>query len=273
MGSLSHTGKKMPVLFVGHGSPVNMVLSNGFTRHLADLGREIPRPSAILVISAHWLTRGTFVSCEERPRLIYDFYGFPKELYQVQYRCEGSPEIAELIIHTVSGERIIRCSQNRGLDHASYSILTHMYPKADIPVLEMSLDYSVNEQNPKPIQYHFELGKKLRSLRETGVLIIGSGNIVHNLRGVDFSDMDAAPFDWAREADDTIAAYLMEGDYQALMNYPFAGESAFRAVPTLDHYLPMIYALSLLEEEKESISFTYEGFQNGSIAMRSFRIG
>lgn len=261
----------MPVLFVGHGSPMNIVQSNRFTRSLAELGRTLPRPKAIMVISAHWLTRGSFVTCIDRPRMIYDFYGFPPELYRVKYECNGAPSFAKRVTELEIGERTIQCDHTWGLDHASYSILRHMFPSADIPVFEMSLDYIINDRHAKPIQYHYELGKKLRSLRDMGVLIIGSGNMVHNLRLIDFSDMDAQPFEWASEADEWMRSCLVAGKHHDLIDYQSMGDWASRAIPTLDHYLPMIYTIAL-QEDGEGIRFTTEGFQNGSISMRCFII-
>src|SRR5208283_4179155 len=167
--------EKMPVLFIGHGSPMNMVLKNRFTRSLADLGASLPRPAAIMVISAHWLTRGSFVTCIDRPRMIYDFYGFPEELYRVKYGCTGAPLLAKYVTDLWSGA--VRCDNAWGIDHASYSVLRHMFPSADIPVFEMSLDYTVNDWPPKTVQYHYELAKKLSALRDRGVLVIGSGNM------------------------------------------------------------------------------------------------
>jgi 4,5-DOPA dioxygenase extradiol len=261
----------MPVLFIGHGSPMNMVLSNRFTRSLAELGPALPRPTAILVISAHWLTHGTFVTCTEKPRMIYDFYGFPGELYQVKYECRGAPGYAKLAIDSMGNGKAVRCDDTWGLDHASYSILRHMFPAADIPVFEMSLDYSFHDWHLKPVQYHYDLGKGLAALRRMGVLIIGSGNLVHNLDLIDFSGMDAEPYDWAAEMDARIRSHLLAGEHGHLINYLSMGSGAPLAVPTLDHYLPMIYALAL-QEEGETIRFIHEGFQNASVSMRSFCI-
>lgn len=263
---------KMPVLFIGHGSPMNMVLSNRFTRRLAELGPALPRPKAILVISAHWLTHGTFVTCTEKPRMIYDFFGFPPELYKVKYECRGAPGSAKFAIDSMGKQGTIRCDNAWGLDHASYSILRHMFPVADIPVFEMSLDSSFNDWHPKPVQYHYELGKGLAALRHRDVLIIGSGNLVHNLDLIDFSDMDAEPYGWAVEMDATIRSHLLAGQHGQLIDYLSMGAGASLAVPTLDHYLPMIYALAL-QEDDEGIRFIHEGFQNASISMRSFCIG
>jgi 4,5-DOPA dioxygenase extradiol len=191
--AMEHAGTgRMPALFIGHGSPMNMVLSNPFTRSLAALGPALPRPDAIMVISAHWLTHGTFVHCTDSPRMIYDFFGFPRELYRVKYECRGAPSCANQVTELGEGGTI-RCDSSWGLDHVSYSILRHMFPAADIPVFEMSLDYSFNDWHPKPVGYHYELGRRLRALRDMGVLVIGSGNMVHNLDLIDFSDMDAPP--------------------------------------------------------------------------------
>jgi 4,5-DOPA dioxygenase extradiol len=262
----------MPVLFIGHGSPLNMVQVNRFTRDLAALGGSLPRPEAIMVISAHWLTTGTSVGCMERPRMIYDFYGFPDELYQIRYPCPGAPEVAEHITVLPGINGHIRCDRTWGLDHASYAILRHIYPGADIPVFEMSLDYGIGDWHPRPIRYHYDLGTRFRALRDTGVLIIGSGNCVHNLRRADFSQTDATPFPWAVEADAWMRSCLVNGNHQALIDYPESGPQAARAAPTWDHYLPMIYTIAL-QEENEPVTFVHEGFQNGSVSMRSFRIG
>jgi 4,5-DOPA dioxygenase extradiol len=264
--------KRMPVLFIGHGSPLNMILDNSFTKSLARLGPTLPRPGAILVISAHWLTQGTFVGCMEKPRLIYDFSGFPQELYLVKYDCPGAPGAARRVAGLGDRDGPIRCDERWGLDHASYSVLRHLFPAADIPVFEMSLDYSFNDWHPKPVQYHSELGKRLRPLRDMGILIIGSGNMVHNLNLIDFTDMDAPPFAWAGEADGKMRRHLLAGEDQDLIDYLSMGDAASLAVPTLDHYLPMIYALAL-RDEGEELRFVHEGFQNASVSMRSFRIG
>lgn len=263
--------RKLPVLFIGHGSPMNIISRNGFTESLVKLGRELPVPEAIMVISAHWLTNGTYVSCVERPETIYDFYGFPEELYTIEYPSPGSPSHASFVMEAVRKTNI-KCSYEWGLDHASWAILKHMYPDADIPVFEMSLDYSFNELHPKPLQYHYELASELSGLRKKGVLIIGSGNIVHNLGLVDFNNIDAKPYQWAVEFDEKVKLDLINKNHDDLINYKRNEESASIAVPTLDHYLPMIYTIALHEKD-ESLKFTYEGFQNGSISMRSFQIG
>lgn len=263
--------RRMPVLFIGHGSPINVILDNDFTRSLINLGKSLPEPSAIMVISAHWLTEGTYVSCTERPGMIYDFYGFPEELYKIKYKCPGSPNAAALAKRSVN-KTGINCSYDWGLDHASWSILKYIYPEADIPVFEMSLDYSFNDWHPKSIRYHYELASELSGLREKGVLIIGSGNMVHNLELIDFGDINAEPYDWAIRIDEKMKSNLISRNHEELINYPAMGKEAYLAVPTLDHYLPMIYAIAL-QGKNEPLTFIYEGLQNASISMRCFRIG
>jgi 4,5-DOPA dioxygenase extradiol len=263
--------RKMPVLFIGHGSPMNIISDNAFTRSLAALGKSLPRPKAIMVVSAHWLTDGTLVTCTDNPRMIYDFYGFPEELYEKTYPSPGSPAEAKFATSIVQ-KAGVGCDLTWGLDHASWSVLGHMYPDADIPVFEMSLDYSFNEWHPKPLQYHYDLAAELGKLRERGVLIIGSGNIVHNLRHIDFENVDAKPYEWAQEFDEQVRQNLIRGDHTALMHYRDMGKAAALGVPTLDHYLPMIYALAL-QEKGEPLTFVHEGFQHGSISMRCFQIG
>lgn len=260
---------RMPVLFIGHGSPLNMVLENRFTRGLADLGAFLPRPDAIMVVSAHWLTRGSFVACVDRPGMIYDFFGFPDELYRVRYECSGAPALARQV--TELGGGAVRCDPARGLDHAAYAVLRHLFPSAEIPVFELSLDYSFGDPHPKPVGYHYEIAKRLAPLRDMGVLVIGSGNMVHNLALAD-PDMDAPPFGWAVKADEQMRSHLIREEHRRLIDFPSAGEWGSRAVPTLDHYLPMIYAVAL-QEEGEDLRFTHAGFQNGSVSMRGFRIG
>jgi 4,5-DOPA dioxygenase extradiol len=262
--------EKMPVLFIGHGSPMNVILDNGFTRSLAVWGKRLPRPRAIMVVSAHWLTSGTFVTCMERPRTIHDFYGFPEELYALTYPSPGAPHEAQLVTETVRKSQVA-CNRDWGLDHASWAVLKHLYPEADIPVFELSLHYAFNEWHPKPIRYHYDLAADLAEMRRRGVLIIGSGNIVHNLPLIDW-DPDAETFPWAVEFDERVKDNLLSGNHRELIEFREMGKSAPLAVPTLDHYLPMIYAIGL-QEEGEPLTFTHEGFQHGSISMRCFQIG
>jgi 4,5-DOPA dioxygenase extradiol len=263
--------EKMPVLFVGHGSPMNIIQDNSYTRSLAALAQKIPQPKAVLVISAHWLTQGTYVTCMERPETIHDFYGFPKELYTIQYASPGSSSEARYVSETVKKTNV-GCSLDWGLDHASWAVLKHLYPQADIPVFEMSLDYTFRERHPKPLKYHYDLAKELAGLRTRGVLIMGSGNIVHNLSMIDFENTDAEPYEWAVEVDEHVKKSLLTGDHDGLIHYMGLGKGATLAVPTLDHYLPMIYAIAL-QEKNELVTFIHEGFQNASISMRCFQIG
>ena len=266
---MTEHARVMPVLFVGHGSPMNIILKNDYTNDITKAAKELPTPKAVLVVSAHWLTNGTYVTCVSKPKTIYDFYGFPEELYHLKYPSPGSPEAADLTIKTVKSVKIT-CG-DWGLDHAAWAILKHMYPKADVPVFEMSLDYSpYNDWNPKPLGYHYQLAKELAPLREKGILIIGSGNIVHNLGIIDY-DIDAKPYKWAVEFDQKVKQHLLSGNHERLINYLDLGKEALFAVPTQDHYLPMIYAIGLQKEDDE-LSFIHEGFQNGSVSMRAFRI-
>ena len=265
---IPQNNEKMPVLFIGHGSPINVISENDFTKSLVKLGQNLPKPRAIMVVSAHWLTNGTYITCMNKPETIHDFYGFPEEMYKISYPSPGAPDCAKFLAQSQDN---VNCSTQWGLDHASWAVLKHMYPQADIPVFEMSLDYSFSDKNPKPVQYHYNLASKLKGLREKGVLIMGSGNIVHNLRMADY-DMQAEPYDWAVEFDQKMKSNLLNGNVKDLINFENMGPSASYAVPTLDHYLPMIYAVAQ-REGNEPVNFIYEGFQNGSISMRCFQIG
>ncbi|MDF2569034.1 MAG: ygiD [Sporomusa sp.] len=253
---------KMPALFIGHGSPINIIEDNSYTRSLIELGKNLPKPEAILVVSAHWQTKGTYITCSLAPETIYDFYGFPDELYEITYNSPGAPEKAALVQETTS--QGIRGDYDRGIDHAAWAVLKHMYPNADIPVMEMSLDVM------KLPRDHYELGRKLVSLRNQGILIIGSGNIVHNLSRINFSHLYGDSYSWAVEFDKQIADALVNRDHSKLIDYdklPYATA----AVPTNEHYLPMLYAAAL-QEEQDLLHFTCTDMQNGSISMRSFVI-
>lgn len=261
----------MPVLFVGHGSPMNVILDNRFTRTLTEWGKRLPQPEAIMVVSAHWMTSGTFVTCMDRPRTIHDFYGFPEQLYAITYPCPGTPEFARYAAEAVR-KAPVGCDYDWGLDHGAWAILKYLFPKANIPVFQLSLDYSFNDWHPKPLQYHYDLAAELAALRRKGVLIVGSGNIVHNLSVIDFQNPDAPAFAWAMEFDEYVKAHLLERNHKNLVRLASAGRSAELSVPTLDHYLPMIYAIAL-QEPHETVTFTHEGFQHRSISMRCFQIG
>ncbi|MBC9931836.1 4,5-DOPA dioxygenase extradiol [Chitinophaga qingshengii] len=255
--------KAMPVMFIGHGNPMNGISDNAFTHALSQMGRQLPdRPRAILVISAHWLTKGTHVLVTPQPQTIHDFGGFPEALYQVQYPAPGAPAFAHATKALITSTRVVEDDQ-WGLDHGAWTVLKHMYPVADIPVYQLSIDYH------QPPEYHFKLAAELQALRHKGVLIMGSGNIVHNLRRIIFSD-DAQPFDWALSFDALVKEKLEKKAFGDLVNYHTLGTAAELSIPTNDHYLPMLYTLGLVKPNEE-IQFTYEEIQNGSISMRCFR--
>lgn len=256
--------KKLPVLFISHGNPMNAISNNSYTEAIRKLAKEIERPKAIMVISSHWKTKGTFITCEDQPKQIYDFYGFPQELYDVKYSPKGAKEYAELVIKELDNENI-KGITSWGLDHAAWAILTHMYPNADIPVFEMSLNALENEE------YHYELGKKLSKLREKGILIIASGNIVHNLEKMNH-DINSKPFDWAVEFDEYIAESLMNMKHGQLIQYKKVGIAAKLSVPTDEHYVPLLY-IAGLQEENDEVKYVYEGIQHGSMSMRCMQIG
>jgi len=258
---------RMPVLFVGHGSPMNAIEENEFVEGWRNLGKTLPRPKAILCVSAHWETKGTFVTAVTKPQTIHDFGGFPKALFDVQYPAPGSPELAHETKRIIT-KTTVGLDEKWGLDHGAWSVIRRIYPEADVPVIEMSMDYS---QGP---QYHYELGKQLAALRNKGVLIIGSGNIVHNLRMVAWDKMNEPEygFDWAIQANEKFKQLIQSGNHKELINYSALGREVQLAVPTPDHYLPLLYALALKEEE-EAISFFNDKPVMGSLTMTSVKIG
>lgn len=257
----------MPVLFVGHGSPMNAIEENEFVHIWRNLGKTLPRPKAILCISAHWETNGTFVTAMQKPPTIHDFGGFPKELFAVQYPAPGSPELAIETKHTIS-KTVVGLDEKWGLDHGAWSVIRNIYPLADIPIVELSLDYN------KPPQYHYELAKELSKLREKGVLIIGSGNLVHNLRMVAWDKVDEPEygFDWALHANDTFKKLIINNNHKALINYSSLGREVQMAIPTPEHFLPLIYTLAL-KEEKDQVTFFNDKAVMGSLTMTSVKIG
>lgn len=256
--------EKQPVLFIGHGSPANAVSDNAFTRALTRLGTQLKTPKAILVVSAHWLTKGTFAASTNRPDTIYDFYGFPEEMYNISYPSPGAPEFAELTKDLVTKTSVSLDGQ-WGLDHGAWTILKFLFPKADIPVFQVSIDFH------KSTQYHYELGLELAALRKRGVLIIGSGNISHNLRKVVW-DNSAKPFDWAMEFDEKIKEAVLKTQHSELINYKKWGHIADLAHPSNDHYLPLLYTAGA-SDKTDNISFPYEGFDFGSLSMRCIKFG
>jgi len=259
--------EKMPVLFLGHGSPMNAIEENEFVEGFRNIAKIIPKPNAILCVSAHWETRGTFITAMEKPATIHDFGGFPKALYDVQYPAPGSPELAKETKSLISKTEV-GLDEKWGLDHGAWSVIKHLYPKADVPVIEMSLDYY---QTP---QYHYDLMKELAPLRKKGVLIIGSGNMVHNLGRVawDKFDADNYGFDWALEASDKMKKYILNGDHKQLINYRCHGKPFELAIPTPEHYLPLLYAMAL-QEENEAVNLFNDKAVAGSLTMTSVKIG
>ena len=256
---------KMPVLFLGHGSPMNAIEENEFAEGWRNIGKTIPIPVAVLCISAHWETRGTFVTAMEKPKTIHDFGGFPEELYEVQYPAPGSPELAREIKNLVTKNRV-GLDEKWGLDHGCWSVVKHLYPDAEVPVLQMSMDYYLSAQQ------HYDLAKELPVLRSKGVLIIGSGNMVHNLGMVAWNKLnDTYGFDWAIEAGEKMKKYILSGDHEQLINYRSQGRAFDLAIPTPDHYLPLLYALAL-QEKDDTIKIFNDKPVGGSLTMTSIRI-
>jgi 4,5-DOPA dioxygenase extradiol len=253
---------KMPVLFVGHGSPMNAIENNAFTQALRGLSERLPRPEAVCVVSAHWVTSGSKVMVSEHPRTIHDFYGFPRPLYEVEYPAPGAPEEAR----NVAADPKIKTDEEWGLDHGSWSVLRHMYPKADVPAFQLSLD------DRKSLREHLELGREIRSLRERGVLILGSGNIVHNLGRIDWNDPHGA-YDWAKEFDANVKNAVDAHDAETLASPQKWGEGLLAAAhPSIEHYLPLLYCAGSTDD-KDDVSYPYEGFDFGSISMRAVLFG
>lgn len=257
--------KKMPVYFIGHGSPMNALETNSFTKSLKKIGEECPKPKAILCISAHWMTEGTWILAMKNPRTIHDFYGFPKDLFDVQYKAPGDPKLANHIISKVTNFKIHPDDNIWGLDHGTWSVLKHMYPEAKIPVIQLSLNMQ------KDAQYHFELGKELHFLREEGVLILGSGNLVHNL-GLMNWDGEQKAFDWANDFDNWIKGKIELRDFQSLQKDYHSSKEGKLSIPTMEHYLPLMYVVGA-SEDSDVLHWEFEGIQNSSISMRTFRLG
>jgi 4,5-DOPA dioxygenase extradiol len=259
--------EKMPVLFLGHGSPMNAIEENEFVQGFRNISREIPKPAAILCVSAHWETKGSFVTAMQHPPTIHDFGGFPQELFEVQYPAPGSPELAKQTKALVKKTEL-GFDEKWGLDHGAWSVIKHLYPAADIPVIQLSLDYN---HGPR---YHYELAKELSALRDKGVLIIGSGNMVHNLRLVDWKNLNKSgyAYDWAEEASGKMKKFILEGDHNQLIQYQSQGRAMQMAIPTPEHYLPLLYSLAL-KEEKEEIKLFNDKAVAGSLTMTSLKIG
>ncbi|ASO05700.1 MULTISPECIES: 4,5-DOPA dioxygenase extradiol [Flavobacteriaceae] len=261
------SSKRMPVLFLGHGSPMNGIEDNEFVREFKKQGQQLDKPNAIIVVSAHWETNGTFVTAMQNPRTIHDFGGFPKELYEVQYPAPGHPKLAKEISEFINPAGTVHLDDKWGLDHGAWTVVKHLFPKADVPVIQLSLDYKMTPQQ------HYELAQQLKKLREKGVLIVGSGNIVHNLRKVDFRKINKNyGYDWAIEADSKMKKWILEGNYQNLIEFKKQGEAFNLAIPTPEHYLPLLYTLGL-KDEKDNTTIFNDNALGGSLTMTSVKFG
>ncbi|MBB5437169.1 4,5-DOPA dioxygenase extradiol [Pedobacter sp. AK017] len=263
--SLQDQGLLMPVLFMGHGSPMNGIEDNEFSAKWVEMGRNIPEPKAVVVVSAHWFTRGTQVTAMDFPKTIHDFGGFPQALFDVEYPAPGDPELAKEtagLIHSTA----VGLDHDWGLDHGAWTVVRHMYPKANIPVLQLSIDYT------KDATYHYNLAKDLSALRKKGVLILGSGNMVHNLRMMSWEMINGGGYDWALEMNEKFKSLIMNGEHQPLLNYQRLGSAAMMAIPTPEHYLPLMYTLGL-QNKNEEVSLFNDKAVGGSLTMTSVRVG
>jgi 4,5-DOPA dioxygenase extradiol len=255
----------MPAIFFGHGSPMNAIGDNVYTRAWRRIGQETPRPTAVLSISAHWYVPETGVTISTAPRTIHDFGGFPPELYQVQYPAPGEPALARGVQQLLA-PLDVGLDDRWGLDHGTWSVLKHVYPAADVPVVQLSIDET------KPAAFHFEIGRKLAPLRDEGVLIVGSGNLVHNLHAYAWGQHPRAPYDWAVRFEQAARAMMQAGEFSPLIAYETLGRDALLSIPTPDHYLPLLYVLAT-RQSREGVSFPVEGVDGGSISMLAVQAG
>lgn len=264
---LTEQEQLMPVLFVGHGSPMNGIEDNEFSRRWTAMAKEIPVPKAVLVVSAHWFTRGTKITAMDFPPTIHDFGGFPKALFDVQYNAPGNPALAKETAALITSAAV-ELNHDWGLDHGAWTIIRHMYPEANIPVLQLSIDYT------NDAQYHYDLAKEIYALRKKGVLIIGSGNMVHNLGMIAWDKMKEPEYgyDWAIQLNEQFKNLISNGDHQTLIKYEALGKEARLAIPTPEHYLPLMYTLGL-KGEKDSVSFFNDKAVAGSLTMTSVKLG
>lgn len=255
----------MPAIFFGHGNPMNALADNTYTRAWGEIGRSIPKPKAILCISAHWYIPAVSVTAMKQPRTIHDFGGFPRELFAFEYPAAGSPELAGKVLDLLGGD-VIMDTELWGLDHGTWSVLCHAFPDADVPVVQLSIDET------KPSEWHYEFARKLAPLRYEGVLIVGSGNLVHNLHTYAWGKQNVEPFDWAVRFEEMARGLISNGDHTPLANYELMGKDALLSAPTPDHFLPLLYVLGV-QREGDEVSFPVEGFDGGSISMLSVKLG
>ncbi len=256
---------RLPAIFLGHGNPMNALHDNVWTRAWAAIGKDMPRPRAVLSVSAHWYVPETAVTAMPKPRTIHDFGGFPKQLFEVQYPAPGDPELARRVIELLQPVDV-RADTTWGLDHGTWSLLCHVYPEADIPVVQLSIDES------RPPAFHYNLGRQLRALRDEGVLLMGSGNVVHNLHSYAWGRHPVEPFDWAARFDARVRALIDQRDFRALVDYEALGPDAALSIPTPEHYLPLLYLLAAAHED-DAIAFPIQGMDGGCISMLGIRFG
>lgn len=256
----------LPTIFFGHGNPLNALRQNSYTESWAAIGKSLPRPRAILCISAHWYVPGTAVTAMPAPRTIHDFGGFPRELYDVQYPAPGSPALATRVRDLLAPVLVELDHYNWGLDHGTWSVLCHVFPSADIPVVQLSIDET------QPPEFHYKLAQQLGPLRDEGILVMGSGNIVHNLHTYAWGRHEVEPFAWAVTFEQKARAFLITADDERLVAYESLGRDALLSVPTPEHYLPLIYVLGL-RRPGEQVTFPVEGFDGGSISMLAVQFG
>ncbi len=263
---LDYEERSMPVLFIGHGSPMNGIEDNEFSRRWTQIAKEIQIPKAVLVVSAHWFTNGTHITAMDFPKTIHDFGGFPPALYNVQYPAPGNPQLAKETASIIQSTHV-ELAHDWGLDHGTWTVIRHMYPEAHIPVLQLSIDYT------KGPQYHYDLAGELHALRKKGVLIIGSGNMVHNLRMIAWDKLEQPEYgyDWAKNMNQTFKQLILEGTHDKLINYSTLGKEAMLAIPTPEHYLPLLYTLGL-KNKKDDVSFFNDKAVGGSLTMTSVKI-
>jgi 4,5-DOPA dioxygenase extradiol len=255
----------LPAIFFGHGNPLNAIQRNAYTEAWSAIGRALPRPRGILAVSAHWYLRGTAVTAVSSPRTIHDFGGFPRELYEVRYPAPGDRALAERV-QALLAPVPVGLDERWGLDHGTWSVLCHVYPEADVPVVQLSIDEA------EPASYHYALGRKLQALRDEGVLVIGSGNLVHNLHAYGWGRQELEPYDWARRFESLAREFLVRGDDAPLVAYESLGRDALLAAPTPEHFLPLVYVMGL-RRPGDAVTFPVEGFDGGSVSMLSVCFG
>ena len=260
-----HMADRMPAIFFGHGNPLNALASNEWTDGWRAIGKNIRRPRAVLCVSAHWYLPASLVTSSSAPRTIHDFGGFPRELYEVQYSAPGDPELARRVQDLLAPVSV-DLDERWGLDHGTWSVLCHVFPEADVPVIQLSID------EMQPSEFHYETAKRLKPLRDEGVLIVGSGNLVHNLHAYAWGRPQVTPLDWALRFEERARELLLAGDHGPLVGYETLGRDAALSVPTPDHYLPLLYVIAQ-QSGGEHVSFPVEGFDGGSISMLSVKIG